>query len=210
MKLPSLLCATAPLRSVFDLVWIGGFAVVLVLIMSRAGTGSMLKSGVALELVVGEQRRALYRRGKRLGTIDERVVFEADAWKVHQRIRLAGTQVADVRLRLAADLTLIGFRVRADLAALPMVAKLPGKLDLGKLKVAGSCDPKGICRITGSVAGARISHEVNAGRGPVLTSAIYPLLARGVLGRSTELSIFDPVIMRARIVTYEVGARREL
>ena len=44
----------------------------------------------------------------------------------------------------------------------------------------------------------------------MLTSAIFPLLARGALGRRAELSIFDPLTLSTRMVVFSVGKRERI
>ncbi|MBK6849939.1 MAG: hypothetical protein IPG96_21185 [Proteobacteria bacterium] len=81
--------------------------------------------------------------------------------------------------------------------------------DLERLTVRGDCDgASGYCALAGRVLGHRFDQAVRVGRGPVLPSAIYPLLVRGVLGQEVELGLFDPLTLSRRVITYRLLGRR--
>jgi len=44
----------------------------------------------------------------------------------------------------------------------------------------------------------------------VLTGTIYPLLARGSLGRKAEVTIFDPLSLRQHVVAFRIEGRERL
>jgi hypothetical protein len=213
---------TSRWRLVGDTLWLLAFGVVLALLVARSRASSMLRDGVALELVAGVQQRAVFRGDRRLGRIEERVERVGQHWRVRQRFWVEEPRrgdgppglVGEVTLRLQADLTLLRLNLWAEPGKLPAPSSFSRGLlrALGdRVEVQGQCDPqRGSCRVRGRIGGLPIDERMQVGRGPVLPGAVYPLLARGVLGRRTELSIFDPLTMRARIVSYEVGPRREI
>jgi hypothetical protein len=201
---------------VLDLAWLAAFGVVLTLMLLESPDRWAGDGGVALELTPGEQRLGLYHRGQRLGSFTSRTRRQGDGWRLETRIRIDGRQAARTRMRLKRDLSLGSFDVEADLVRLvkiklgSMASSLLGQ-GRGRLRVSGHCALEtGICRLRGRVAGQRIDLPVLAGRGPVLTSAVYPLLARGDLGREAELGLFDPLSMQRRLVTFRVEARQRL
>ena len=213
---------TSRWRAVGDTAWLIAFAIVLAFLVARSRASSMLRDGVALELVAGVQQRVVYRGDGRLGRIEERVARVGQHWRVRQRFWLEGkgggegrsVLVGEVTLWLQADLTLLRVALWAEPGKLPAPSSFGRGLlrALGdRIEVNGRCDPqRGSCEVRGRIGGQVINERLQVGRGPVLPGAVYPLLARGVLGRRTELSIFDPLTMRARVVSYEVGPRREI
>ena len=57
---------------------------------------------------------------------------------------------------------------------------------------------------------ARLEEQFSVGRGPVVPSAVYPLLARGMLGNHAELQMFDPLTLARREIVYRIVGRESL
>lgn len=220
MRLPRWLSPTSRVRLVGDALWLVAFALALAGFLGRRGAPATAAGGVALQLPEGGQRKALRRGGVRIGTLVQRARRVNAGWQLEQRFSRGGQPIGEVALELAEDLSLLGFRVHAELAPLAELlggeaaALLGGgerlrRLLGGALQLRARCDPQsGVCRARGRIGDTRISRTLPVGRGPVLASAVYPLLARGVLGRKAELQIFDPLAMSARTVTFDVAAER--
>jgi hypothetical protein len=210
------LCPTSPLRVVLDLLWIGGFVVVLALMVVRAGVIGPFRSGVELSLMPGTQRRGLYREGRRIGQIMHRVERRERGWKIVEQFSSGSISLGQAELSLRRDLSLRAIRIDIDLSALATVHAQVGQLIQllggdGRLELAGGCSSSsGECLFRGKIGSRPITHGMAAGRGPVLPSAVYPLLARGVLGKRVELNLIDPMSLQRRTVSFTVVGRREL
>jgi hypothetical protein len=119
-------------------------------------------------------------------------------------------QAARTRLVLRADLSLARLDLEADLRVLARVSRtsawIAGQLDdLQEISVSGRCSVEtGACELSGSVGKHAVDTTVHAGRGPVVTSAIFPLLARGTLGREAEIAVFNPITLSQRHVRFTV------
>lgn len=207
---------TSPVRAVIDLLWLGGFVVVALLTLLQSHGLGQFQSAVHLDLIEGTQRRGLYREGKKLGEIEHEVRREEGGWRITERFFSSGGPLGHAELKLRRDLSLREALVEADLRTLAgvhsgvssLVRLLGGD---GKLNLFGSCSlGTGECVFSGSLGARRITHGVTVGRGPVLPSAVYPLLARGVLGKQVELNMLDPLSLQRRSVTFTLRGRREL
>lgn len=210
---------TGPLRRVFDVAWLASFAVLLALLLLRDRASSSADSGELLDLMEGAVRQGLFVGDRRVGTLISSVVRKQDRWLLRTRFLPgdgSGQAAASTRLVLHPDLSLSSLAVDADLsrllsAATPATALLGGLPGMRRISVHGDCELEtGICRVKGRIGTEPVDLNVTAGRGPVLTSAVYPLLARGSLGRRVELSIFDPLTLGRRIITYEVEGTETL
>ena len=219
-------------RTVLDVGACGGFAVLFVLMVSGAGpAGRSLSAGaVELNLRPGGQRQGLYRGANRIATLSWRVRRQGTGWTVTHAITPGGASIrstggADaaspsvrIRLGLRRDLSLESLQLSADLSRLSRLSGLPrlpisAAAELKELRVSlgGDCNMEtGDCKLRGAVGSHRVDHVVSAGRGPVLTSTIYPLLARGSLGGTAEVRIFDPMTLRQRVVTFTVEGRERV
>ncbi len=206
-----LLRASSPLRRVTDVGWLLAFAASFIALALRTGVASSGgPDGDLLHMMEGNQRMGLYMGERRLGTVLNRVKRERSGWRVSTRFKVGQTEVVDTQLTLHPDLSLAALRVDADIRRIlklgGVAALLLGRLDgVGRIKVRGSCAIEtGVCQVMGELMGKKVNLPVTAGRGPVLTSAIYPLLARGSLGREAELGIFDPLTLGRRILNFRV------
>ncbi len=204
------------LRVALDLVWVGAFAAAFLWLALGARGAGQLERGVALELTPGIQEQGLYRRGQRLGTVVLEVRRQPQGWQLDRRLLVDGKRAALIRQRLRADLSLASLSLDADVSALGDLAGVPRFLlhQLGtnpRLRLSGECDAEtGLCRLLGAAGRFPLNLPITAGRGPVLSTAIYPLLARGSLGRKLELSLFDPLALRTHLVTFVVEERETL
>ena len=194
-----------------DLIWLVSFSVALGLLVLRTTASAGLDAdGDLLQMMEGAQRMGLYMGDRRLGTVHNAVARKEKGWKVSTRFKVGDTEAVTTLLTLHPDLSLATLQVDADLSRLVrlggVAAFLLRALDgVGKIHVTGKCALEtGICRVRGTLAGKKVNLSVTAGRGPVLTSAIYPLLARGTLGKEAELGIFDPLTLGRRILTFRV------
>ena len=194
-----------------DLVWLVTFSVAFGLLVLRTSASAGLDAdGDLLRMMEGAQRMGLYLGERRLGTVHNAVAREEKGWKVSTRFKVGGTEAVTTQLTLHPDLSLATLQVDADLSRLMRLGGgasfLLQALDgVGRIHVTGKCALEtGICRVRGTLAGKKVNLSVTAGRGPVLTSAIYPLLARGTLGKEAELGIFDPLTLGRRILTFRV------
>lgn len=215
--MPRLPSSHSRLRIAFDLFWGLGFVASFVAIILSTRDARSLDGAIQLELTPGIQRQGIYRRGSRAGTVVHEVHREAKGWRVERRFELATGRAAEIKLRLRSDLSLDHLALEANLAQIGDLAGLSGLLlgngdaDAQRIRLAGSCSlESGSCRLQGRVGGRLVSLPVAAGRGPVVESAIFPLLARGSLGKTLEVMVFDPLAMQQRMVVYRVEGRERL
>ena len=194
-----------------DLAWILAFCVAFGLLILRTSASAGLDAdGDLLRLMEGAQRMGLYMGQRRLGTVHNAVVRKEKGWTVSTRFEVGETEAVSTRLTLHPDLSLSTLKVDADISRLVRLGGIAAfflsQLDgIGKIHVNGVCALEtGVCQVHGTLAGKEVNLPVTAGRGPVLTSAIYPLLARGTLGKEAELGIFDPLTLGRRILTFRV------
>ena len=186
------------------------------MIMVRSYGSSVGSSGQTLELEEGIQRQGIHWKGSRVGTVVTSIHRREGGWSVHNRFMIKRHQAAVTHLTLYRDLSMSGIKMDADLTHLAELGGVSSILfrmlgERGRIHVRGGCEFKtGICKVRGKVAGRDVDLPIHAGRGPVLTSAIYPLLARGSLGKQAELSLFDPLSLKRRVVTYRVEAREKI
>ncbi len=207
---------TPRLWRITDLAWLLAFSVAFgALIWRTSSAASLGADGDLLRMMEGAQRMGLYMGPRRLGTLHNAVARLNNGWQVSTRFNVGDTEAVSTLLTLHPDLSLATLKVDADLSRLlgvgGVAAFLMRSLDgVGRIHVTGRCALEtGICQVRGTLAGKKVNLPVTAGRGPVLTSAIYPLLARGTLGKEAELGIFDPLSLGRRILTFRVlGAER--
>lgn len=130
--------------------------------------------------------------------------------------------LAELRLRLRRDLSLASIELRGDLSRmLSSAAMLGGTAPAGggawttigarvlerfgaRIRIGGRCNAAGECHLRGRLGRRPFARSVTVGKGPVLAEAVQPLLARGMLGRTVELQLFDPLTLSRRTVSYEV------
>lgn len=211
-----LLRSTSPVRAIFDVAWLLSFAVVFTLLMVRSYGSSSTSSGQSLELREGVQRRGIYWKGERIGAVVTTILRRGSGWSVHNRFLVKERQVAETDLTLYRDLSMSGIKMDADLSHLAELGGFTSILfrmigERGRVHVRGGCEFRtGICNVRGKVAGRKVDLPIHAGRGPVLTSAIYPLLARGSLGKQAEISLFDPLSLKRKAVIFRVEARERI
>jgi len=207
---------SSPLRLLGDALWIGGFAASLVWLFAGAPRAGQPREGILLELRPGLQQQALYRRGERLGSVQLLTRRLPRGWLLERRLRLGDEQIALVRQELRVDLSLTQLSITASLDRLGEVAELSAPLlrDLGRrgtVRVSGPCRLEtGSCALVGGVGERSLRFPVFPGRGPVLKEVVYPLLARGRLGRNLELLLFDPLALGPQRVTLHVLGREVL
>jgi hypothetical protein len=216
----SFLSSTSRFRLVVDLLWCLGFAVALTLILLRPSGAFAPDRGASLDLRQGSQIQALFRTSggekRRIGTVRTRVERTGKTWSVSHAFLIGGVQAGLVRTWLRADLSLARLSIRADISRLGRLSGFSGFVlrhlkDLDEIQVHGVCELEtGTCEVVGRVGKHPVDLNVTAGRGPVVTSAIYPLLAQGTLGRTAEVTIFDPLALRQRLVTFHVEGRETL
>ena len=199
------------LPSLVDALWLGGFAASLIwLLAGSRGDAGRPAQGLLLELRPGLQQQVLYRRGESIGRVQVLTRREPKGWVIERRLLVEGEPVLQVRQELRNDLSLSRLALLASLDRLAEMAGLPAPLlrelgGSGTLSVAGPCRLEtGSCQLEGRLGTRRMHFPVFPGRGPVLTEAVYPLLARGRLGRTLELSLFDPLSLRPHRVTLRV------
>jgi hypothetical protein len=211
------------LRVAFDLFWIAGFAATITLILLRPSGAFAPDRAANLELKEGAQVQVLYRKGQRMGEVHAQIKRLSDGWVV-THLFFSGAEnkggsaarAGKVRTWLRADLSLERLSIEADLSRLGHVSGLSGFLvrqmkDFHEIRIKGRCIMEtGICQVSGQVGRHPVELDVTAGRGPVVTSAIYPLLAQGSLGQKAEVTIFDPLSLRQRVVAFTVEGREEL
>jgi hypothetical protein len=196
--------------------WIASFAVVFTLIMVRSYGSSAGSSAQSLELEEGIQRQGIHWKGSRVGAVVTSIHRRQGGWSVHNRFLVKGRQAAVTHLTLYRDLSMSGIKMDADLSHLAELGGVSSMLfrmlgERGRIHVRGGCEFKtGVCKVKGKIAGREVDLPIHAGRGPVLTSAIYPLLARGSLGKQAELSLFDPLSLKRKVVTFRVEAREQI
>ena len=211
-----LLSSSSRVRYIFDVAWVASFAVVFTLLMVRSYGASSVGSGQSLELEEGVQQQGVYWRGDRIGAVVTRIHQRRAGWSIHSRFLVKGKQAAVTHLTLYRDLSMSGLKMDADLSHLAELGGFTAMLfrmigDRGKVHVRGACEFKtGICKVRGKVAGRRVDLPIHAGRGPVVTSAIYPLLAGGSLGKEAEISLFDPLSLQRKVVRFRVEARERI
>lgn len=204
------------LRVLTDAAWVASFAAVMIALLLRTGGQQPLESGQRLELVQGVQRHGIYFKGARVGTSVTRINREGRGWSMKSRFSIKGQLAAQSQISLYRDLSLAGVRLKADLSQLAGLGGMAALLfrwigERGKVDVRGACEfETGICNLKGRVAGKKIKLPVLAGRGPVLTNSVYPLLAQGTLGRQAEIGLFDPLSMQRKVVTLRVEQRGPL
>jgi hypothetical protein len=199
----------------FDLLWITTFGITFSLMLLREPKASGPRGAIKMELLEGQQRQGLYRQEKRMGTIQWKVKRRKRGWRIRQNFKIKNERVASFRLDLREDLSLAGLGIWADigqLGRLTGVSSLFGSLTDGQqIELHGSCAMEtGVCSMQGRIGQKPLRQQITAGRGPVVTSAVYPLLARGSLGRKAELTIFDPLSLQQRIVTFTIQKREQL
>jgi hypothetical protein len=199
------------LRNVVDALWVVSFAASLTwLLLSSRGDAGRPAQGLLLELRPGVQQQLLFRRGKEIGQVQVATRREGKGWIVERRVFIDDERALQVRQELRGDLSLARLSLAADLDRLATVAGLPLTLlrelgGAGTLTVAGPCKLEtGSCQLEGRLGSRVLRFPIFPGRGPVLTEAVYPLLARGRLGRTLELSLFDPLSLQPRRVTLRV------
>lgn len=209
------------LRSLLDLLWIAAFAAIVLWMQLRPSAAGSGDAALPLDLRPGEQRQGLYRHGERLGTVTFAVRRADKGWRVRHRFELgAGStqRAADVAMQLRADLSLARVRIEADLEVLAQLVGLPplvlrelGAGGAAQLRLQGDCvSETGVCQLVGAIGRRQLNLPITAGRGPVLTGTIYPLLARGSLGRKAEVTIFDPLSLRQHVVAFRIEGREQL
>lgn len=203
-------------RIALDVGWCAAFAVLLTLVLLEPSPVAG-RASVELALAEGGQRQALYRGERRIGTVVWSARRRPRGWRVEHSFLLDKEQAARTVLELRRDLSLSRLELEADVARVARISGgmtsmlLAGLKDLDRIAVQGDCSLEtGDCHLLGKVGRHVIDHHVTAGRGPVVTSAIYPLLARGSLGGTAELRIFDPLSLGQRLVTFTVEGREEL
>lgn len=210
-------------RAALDLAWCAAFAGLLAAMLLRA-TSDPFSGGsrVELALVESAQRQGLYKDGRRVGSVVWEARRRGKGWTVRHQFsiepRSGGEEQNAARsvLRLRRDLSLSGLALDADLHRLAQLSGSAGLLlaglkDLARVTVRGECSLEtGECLLDGKIGGREVSQSVTAGRGPVVTSAIYPLLARGSLGKKAELRIFDPLSLTQRVVEFRIEGRERL
>jgi hypothetical protein len=210
------------LRTAFDLLWVAGFAATITLIVLRPSGAFAPDRAANLELEEGTQVQVLYKAGQRMGEVHAQIKRRSDGWVVTHLFfygaadKGGATRAGKVRTWLRADLSLERLSIKADLSRLGHVSGLSGFLvrqmkDFHEIRIKGRCTMEtGICQVSGQVGKHPIELDVTAGRGPVVTSAIYPLLAQGSLGQQAEVTIFDPLSLRQRVVAFTVEGRESL
>ena len=209
------------LRSLLDFFWLAAFAAIVLTMQLRSGRSATTDASLPLDLQSGEQRQGLYRSGQRLGTVTFAVRRSGKSWRVRHHFELGkgGTQrAAEVSMQLRADLSLAHLRLEADLGVVAQLAGLPPlmmrELAAGgpaQLRLEGDCvSETGVCQLVGGLGRRHLSLPITAGRGPVLTGTIYPLLARGSLGRKAEVTIFDPLSLRQHVVAFQIEGDERL
>lgn len=210
-----LLSPLSPLRVLLDLFWVGSFGVVLFLLLLRP-TAGLDGLGLSLELRPGAQTQGLFRREQRLGSARFSIQRRQDGWLLRDTFQIKGARAAEILLTLRRDLSLDRIELHADLAQL---GELVGGVGIIRdalagdtaLELKGRCDlESGLCDVKGKVGGRSLNLPLAAGRGPVVTAAIYPLLVSGKLGNQVEVNILDPLSMNLKQVTYRVTGEEQL
>lgn len=196
-----------------DLLWIGCFVAVLVR-LSLVSAGTTIAGGQApLTLSEADRRYGLYQADRKLAVARLITRRASTGWLLEQQWRIAKSQLLQLEVALREDLSLREFSLRAELGALPeearaLVQELAGS---GDVHLRGDCgDGTPYCSVSGKLGQHAISQRVLVGRGPVLVQAIYPLLARGMLGNKAEVSVFDPLTLGRRTVIFQVVGRESL
>jgi len=210
-------------RGLLDLLWCAAFAALFAAMLHRSTSDPFSGgSSVELALVEGAQRQGLYKDGRRVGSVVWEARRRPKGWTVRHQFsiqpRSGGEEQSAARsvLRLRRDLSLSGLDLDADLHRLARLSGSAGLLlaglkEVARIEVRGDCSLEtGECHLEGNVGGREVSQSVTAGRGPVVTSAIYPLLARGSLGKKAELRIFDPLSLTQRVVEFRIEGRERL
>lgn len=212
----SLFSSTSRVRSLFDLAWVAAFAVVMVLLYGGGKGQAAFDSSIQLDMPVGGQVRGIFMRGQRVGVIEHDIERYRRGWRITQRFfAQVGKERVDVgwsRLVLRKDLSMDTIAVSAEPGRLAKLMGVAGNLtkllNIGKLKIHGSCRLRsGRCQVQGRLGDRRVDQSVMAGRGPVVPSAIFPLLVRGVLGKGAELVVFDPMSLSRKLVKYRTMGR---
>jgi hypothetical protein len=206
------------LRLLLDAFWIVAFVGLVLWMQLRPSSPSASNATVPLELKSGAQRQGLYRNGDRLGAVVFDVSRVPKGWELRHEFLLGRRSGAHIRMHLRADLSLSSLQVQADLVALADLVGLPPALmrEMGgrqgaQLRLQGECSgASGVCQLVGALGTRRLRLPITAGRGPVVTGAIYPLLARGSLGRKAEVTVFDPLALRQHVVAFTVQGRERL
>jgi hypothetical protein len=215
MKWARHLCATSRLRVVLDLFWCVAFGVSVTLILMQP-SGASTDQGVRLDLVQGTQTHGIYRKGDRVGSITWIVLRSGKLWQLDHLFQIKGKRAARIRQWLRADLSLARLSLRADISRLEGLTShseflLRHLKEFHEIQLQGDCAIEtGTCMVAGRVGRHPVQFSVTAGRGPVDTSAIYRLLARGSLGREAEVSIFDPLSLRQRVVSFRIEGQQTL
>lgn len=199
-------------RLCLDLFWVAAFAASLtwLLVSAPHGQTTQPQDGMLLELHPGVQQQALFRHARRVGSVRVLTRRQGPGWLLERRIRVGAKEVALIEQELRADLSLSRLALKASLDELGALGGLPAPLlrelgPVGTLSLAGGCRVEtGSCVLVGKVGRRPMHFPIFPGRGPVLTAAVYPLLARGRLGNSVELSLFDPLALRSRRVTLRI------
>jgi len=205
-------------RVLLDVGWCLAFGVLLALVLLRAPSGAFLGASgeVKLVLVEGVQRQILLKDGRELGTVVSRVERHNQGWRVSHRFILDGQDAGRTVLDLRADLSLDALELDVDMERMGQLSGLPqvvraGLRGLKQVKLRGKCSVEtGDCQVRGKLGPHPLQQSVSAGRGPVVTAAIYPLLAQGSLGGRAEVRIFDPLSLSQRLVTFQVEGRERL
>lgn len=207
---------TSRLRILIDLLWCVGFAVALSLILLRPSGAFAPDRGARLDLEEGVQVQALLRDKERVGSVQSEIRRRGKGWIVTHIFTMQDRQAGKVRTWLRADLSLERLSIEADLSRLGGLSGFSGFLvrqmkDFHLIRIQGDCEIEtGTCQVNGVVGRHPVDLNVTAGRGPVVTSAVYPLLAQGSLGQQAEVTIFDPLSMRQRVVAFKVEGRESL
>lgn len=210
------LSATSRLRVASDLCWCLAFGVTVALILMQPSGATSTDQGVRLDLVQGTQTHGIYRKGIRVGSITWEVQRSGKQWQLDHLFQIKGTRAARIRQWLRADLSLARLSLAADISRLEGLTSHSGFLvrhlrEFHQIQLQGDCAIEtGMCLVAGKVGKHPVQFSVTAGRGPVDTSAIYRLLARGSLGREAEVSIFDPLSLRQRVVSFRIEGQQTL
>jgi hypothetical protein len=219
-------------RITLDVAFCLGFVVLFMLMVTHGSSSTFALSGQAVELSLSEgaQRQGLFRGTDRIGTVVWSIKRREPGWLVTHSIELGRDRAARrsgatnvnvtarTKLTLRGDLSLSRLSLDADLSQLGKLSGLSfpalpgiGRLDELRIRLQGDCAMEtGDCHLVGAVGSHALNHVVTAGRGPVVTSAIYPLLARGSLGGTAEVRIFDPMTLSQRVVKFKVEGRERL
>lgn len=209
-----------PLRVVNDLFWIALFFAAFGYMAFRERDVAATADGVALSLVEGTETRVVKRHDETLATIEQRTQRVGEQWEIEQRYRHREATIGTILIVLRTDLSLERFSVDADMSQVIALSGLrqwipqhdsQNKLNAATISVRGHCDPAlNRCRMRGNIGDESFRQSVTIGKGPVVASAIYPLLARGMLGTQVELSLFDPLSLQKRTMMLRIVGKETI